>query len=107
MYAPRRWLKGWRRGVLLGTLVLDIGGPTLVISLALFASLSQYQPDGLGGRHARDIEIVDTATVADVIELLGLPDEPRVVFVNGTHATEDRLLARGDRLAIFPPVAGG
>ena len=39
--------------------------------------------------------------------MLGLPDEPRVVFVNGTHAAEETVLCEGDRLAIFPPVAGG
>ncbi len=28
-------------------------------------------------------------------------------FVNGRHAPEEQSLAEGDRLAIFPPVAGG
>lgn len=79
----------------------------MTIDLALFAYLSPYQPDGQGGRHSRSIELTDGASVADVIGLLGLPDQPRVVFVNGRHAAEDRLLADGDRLAIFPPVAGG
>lgn len=79
----------------------------MTIQLALFAYLSRYQPDGLGGRSARPIELDDGATVADVIALLGLPDEPRVVFVNGLHAEDDRVLVDGDRLAIFPPVAGG
>jgi len=77
------------------------------IDLALFAYLSEYQPDGQGGRHARAIEVTEGSTVADLIGLLGLPDEPRVVFVNGRHAPDDYELASGDRLAIFPPVAGG
>ena len=77
------------------------------IRLALFAYLSQYQPDGQGGRHARDLQVDDGSTVGDVIEMLGLPDAPRVVFVNGLHAEEDRTLTPDDRLAIFPPVAGG
>lgn len=80
---------------------------TVVITLALFASLSQYQPDGHGGRHARELELSEGTTVAQLIELLGLPDEPRVIFVNGVHAEEARALVVGDRLAIFPPVAGG
>lgn len=77
------------------------------IELALFASLSQYQPDGQGGRHARPVEAPDGSTVLDMIESLGLPDEPRVVFVNGRHAPDDHVLSEGERLAIFPPVAGG
>lgn len=79
----------------------------MLISLALFASLSKYQPDGQGGRHARDVAFPDGFTVGDVVAQLGLPDEPRVIFVNGLHAPEDRVLVPGDRLAIFPPVAGG
>lgn len=79
----------------------------MLVSLALFASLSQYQPDGQGGRHARGVEFPEGFTVGDVISLLELPDEPRVIFVNGLHAPEDRTLSEGDRLAIFPPVAGG
>lgn len=77
------------------------------IRLALFAYLSQYQPDGQGGRHARDIEVAEGSSVGDVIAMLGLPDAPRVVFVNGLHAADDDTLAADDRLAIFPPVAGG
>ena len=79
----------------------------MVIHLALFAFLSEYQPDGDGGRHARPVELDDGTTIADVISRLGLPDQPRVVFVNGRHAPEEQALAEGDRLAIFPPVAGG
>ncbi len=79
----------------------------MTITVALFAYLSAYQPDGMGGRHARPLEVVDGATVGDVIERLGIPEGPRVVFVNGRHADDDRVLAEGDRLAIFPPVAGG
>lgn len=79
----------------------------MTINLALFAYLSQYQPDGQGGRHARTLDVADGSTVADLIALLGLPDEPRVVFVNGRHAPDEQALEANDRLAIFPPVAGG
>lgn len=79
----------------------------MTIEIALFAYLSDYQPDGKGGRHSRPMEIAAGTSIADLIALLGLPDEPRVVFVDGKHATEDAVLSDGDRLAIFPPVAGG
>ncbi len=77
------------------------------VQIALFASLSRYQPDGEGGRAPREFELAEGTTIADIILSLGLPDEPRVVFVNGRHAPDDHVLAEGERLAIFPPVAGG
>jgi len=79
----------------------------MTVDIALFAYLSDYQPDGAGGREARPFELAPGTSVADVIETLGLPDEPRVVFIDGKHAPDDTILREGDRLAIFPPVAGG
>ena len=77
------------------------------VTVALFAYLSQFQPDGVGGRAPRVFTIAEETTIADVIVSLGLPEQPRIVFVNGRHADETDTLAEGDRLAIFPPVAGG
>jgi sulfur carrier protein ThiS len=77
------------------------------VDIALFAYLADYQPDGMGGRTPRPFELDAGTTIADLIASLGLPDEPRVVFVNGKHAEETAALSEGDRLAIFPPVAGG
>lgn len=77
------------------------------VDVVLFASLSEYQPDGLGGRQARTFELDEGTRIADVITTLKLPDLPRVIFVDGRHAPEDHVLAEGERLAIFPPVAGG
>ncbi len=77
------------------------------VDVALFAYLSDHQPDGLGGRHARAFDLADGTRVADVIADLALPDQPRIVFVNNRHAAEDSALHDGDRLAIFPPIAGG
>jgi len=79
----------------------------MTVDIALFAYLSEYQPDGEGGRRPRAFELPEGTTVADLIAQLGLPDEPRIVFIGGRHAPEDTVLSDGDRLAIFPPVAGG
>ena len=79
----------------------------MTIHLALFAYLSQYQPDGQSGRHARPFDAADGTTVGELIARLGLPDGPRVVFVNGRRAADDQPLCNGDRLAIFPPLGGG
>lgn len=77
------------------------------VDVALFASLGRYQPDGAGGQHPRTFDLAEGTTIGDVIAMLGLPHEPRVIFVNGRHAEESQVLKEGDRLAIFPPVAGG
>lgn len=77
------------------------------IELALFAKFSSRYPDPDGGRGARNLTIESGTTVGDVVGDLGLTDEPRITFVNGRHAADDRTLAQGDRLALFPPIAGG
>jgi sulfur carrier protein ThiS len=79
----------------------------MTVDIALFAYLSDYQPDGLGGREPRTFNLEPATTIAELITMFGLPDEPRIVFVNGKHAPDEAILADGDRVAIFPPVAGG
>ena len=47
-------------------------------------------------------------TVADVIRKTGVPaDDVRIVIVNGQSAANDEPLTDGDRVALFPVVAGG
>jgi molybdopterin converting factor small subunit len=53
------------------------------------------------------IDLPDGTTVGEVVALLGLPDQPRVSFIDGRGAGDDAVLREGARLAIFPPVAGG
>lgn len=77
------------------------------VDIALFAYLSDLQPDGKGGRYARMFDLPEGTRVADVIADWKLPDQPRIVFLNNRHAPEDTELHDGDRLAIFPPIAGG
>jgi molybdopterin converting factor small subunit len=35
------------------------------------------------------------------------PEAPKVIFLNGVHATGNEVLKEGDRVGAFPPVAGG
>lgn len=84
----------------------------MLVEVALFAHLTPYLPEAGaestdGSPHARTIDLPDGTTVGQVIARLELPDEPRIVFVGGRHAPDDHVLAAGERLAIFPPVAGG
>ena len=79
----------------------------ITIELALFAKLSSRYPIPGSGREPRPWAVEDGSTVGALVSRMGFENEPRITFVNGRHAPDDRPLAEGDRLAIFPPVAGG
>lgn len=79
----------------------------ITIELALFAGLSSRYPVPGSGREPRLWQLEAGATVGRAVELLGMVGEPRITFVNGRHAADEQELLEGDRLAIFPPVAGG
>ena len=81
------------------------------IRIKLFANLSDHLPPGAHKNEA-DMEVVDGASIADVIADLKLPIERcHLVLVNGVYvgpsAREGHALVSGDALAIWPPVAGG
>ncbi len=75
------------------------------ISVRLFSTLKPYSPDGSG---EADLEVGEGSRVGDLIRVLGIPDRTgRVILVNGRVAGENRELAPGDGLVLFPPVEGG
>ena len=77
------------------------------IEVALYATLSQYLPQG-SQSHKATIECADGVTVGQVVDQLGIPrPRPTMVLINGLHAGEDTPLKEGDLLALFPPLAGG
>jgi len=76
------------------------------IEFRLYASLSRYMPEGW--RKSPTVEIREGATVKELLESIEVPLEAvKVVFINGVHASADEVLQDGDRVGIFPPVAGG
>ena len=77
----------------------------MIIRIKFFAGLREFLPPGESPHIA---EFEDGATVADLFRTFGVPPEkPRIILVNGRHAGLARVLADGDLLAVFPPVAGG
>lgn len=79
----------------------------ITVHVKLFATLRQYRP-GLGIGEAFPVELPDGATVADLIQTLGLPQgEVKVVFVNALFREPEHVLDDGDEVGIFPPVGGG
>ena len=75
------------------------------IELKLFASLRKYHPLG---REDDLLDCPDGATPGQIISRLNIPDDlAKIVFVNGRKAERTTVLKDGDRLGIFPPLAGG
>jgi sulfur-carrier protein len=71
------------------------------IDLHLFASLASLTPSGV-------CEVPDGTTVEKLVAGLGIPpDLPRIIFLNGRHAKGAEVLRENDRVAVFPPIAGG
>ena len=84
---------------------------TIRIAFKLFASLSDYLPDGHRGNRL-DLEVDEGTTVADMIHRYRVPERSaHLVLVNGHFVPPAeracRRLAEGDELAIWPPIAGG
>ena len=79
----------------------------VTIELALFAKLSSRYPVSGNGREPRPLDLDEGTTVGALVQRMGFENEPRITFVNGRHARDEHALADGDRLAIFPPIAGG
>lgn len=77
------------------------------IELRLFASLSRYLPERQTGNLCA-MEIPEGTTIKELLQRLAIPAETRkIIIVNGVHAGDNQALAEGDRIGVFPPVAGG
>lgn len=78
------------------------------VTARVYATLRHHQPQARHGE-AVPYDLTDGTTVRQFLEgtLQIAPDRVKVVFVNGQAGDLDRTLADGDRLDIFPPVAGG
>ncbi len=81
------------------------------VTLKLYATLADYLP--AGSRNNRvELEVADAATVNAVLAPFSLPPKlTHLVLVNGVfvppEARGSTLLAEGDALAVWPPIAGG
>jgi molybdopterin synthase sulfur carrier subunit len=76
------------------------------IELKLYASLSRYMPEEW--RDSPTVEANEGITVKGLLETMKVPPEAvKLVFLNGLHAKGDEVLREGDRVGVFPPVAGG
>jgi sulfur carrier protein ThiS len=77
----------------------------MLIHVKGFAHMRQYTThlpsDGA-------LEVPGGMTVAQVLDLLGVPSEPsKLIFVNGRPQSPGHVLGPGDSLVFFPPLEGG
>ncbi len=78
------------------------------VDVRVYATLKKYCPD-LAEGEALAMRLPEGTTVGQLVEQeLGIPPQVvKTVFINGVTRDMDYVLADGDRVGIFPPVAGG
>jgi len=78
------------------------------IEVKLYASLGRYMPQDVLVKGQDDVEVGEGTTIKTLLEDLKVPLETvKLIFLNGIHAKDNEILKDGDRLGVFPPVAGG
>ena len=77
------------------------------IDVRLYAALRRYAPEVKLGEAMR-LKMEEGSTLQQLFERLGIPSgEVKRVIVNGRARDHHQCLSEGDRVAIFPPIAGG
>jgi molybdopterin converting factor small subunit len=77
------------------------------VGVRLLGLLRRYRPAGFKG-DVVELDLADGATLRDAAQALSVPlDLIHAVFVNDKQVSLERVLAPGDVVRLFPPVAGG
>jgi len=77
------------------------------IEINLFASLMKYKPDNKN-INSWIMNCGDETTIKGLLNMLKIPNEKvKLIFINGIHAGLETEVKDGDRVGIFPLVAGG
>ena len=82
------------------------------VNIEFYASLMKYLPPG-PSRVRREVTVEDGITLSKLIRQYHISEqEAHLVLVNGHFVNcgedrDDRQLAEGDTVSIWPPVAGG
>lgn len=80
----------------------------MIIEIKVFASLRHHIPASDSHLEDNKWNIKEGATVAQVLELLNIPEEEaRIFLINGRKVERTNTFREGDLLHIFPQMAGG
>lgn len=80
---------------------------TIKVNVTAYATLKKYMPQ-IGIGEFLTLEVGEGAKLKDIYHILSIPEEEvKQTFINGLRADDHAILKEGDRIAIFPPVAGG
>jgi sulfur carrier protein ThiS len=72
------------------------------LEIRLFATLQKFLPN------VEKLKLDDNCTVFELLEKIGInSSEVAITLVNGRHVELEQRLHDGERVAIFPPIAGG
>ena len=78
------------------------------VEVKLCASLARYAPETPGKEGTVLVEVSEGKTIGEMLKGLKVPLESvKLVFLNGVHSDMNQPLREGDRVGVFPPVAGG
>ena len=73
------------------------------VQLKLFAGLAPFAPE-----NTDQVPIESGVTVEELLRQLNIPSEKaRLIFIDGVKCSLASRLKGGERVGIFPPVAGG
>jgi molybdopterin converting factor small subunit len=74
------------------------------ITLKIYASLRKYT----NGESTLIIKLPPGSNIGYLLERTQIPnDEIKNIMVNGKRSKKVKILEDGDRVALFPPIAGG
>ena len=78
------------------------------VEIKLYATLRSYHPQVKAGEPLH-LNLKEGTTAGQLLEKeLGISTNVvKIVFVNSIARRPDYVLANGDRVGIFPPIAGG
>lgn len=77
------------------------------VTVKLFATLVRFKEGTRAGKPF-EMELPESATVHDLIDMLQIPpEETHVVFINNIIEEHESKLKDGDVVGLFPPVGGG
>lgn len=79
----------------------------IAVEVILYVTLVDHVPGAEQGKPLY-LSLRKGCTIKDLLEQLKIPvQDIKLIYVNGSFQREDYTLQDGDRVGLFPPIAGG